>query len=130
MKSNYPTLVRRYLATLIDFLVPLGIAALIGRTLSLNIELSNVASALILLLPYLIYEPLMTATYATVGQLIFKFRVRKLNETNRINIGQGYVRFIAKYFLGWVSLLTIPARSDRRALHDLVSGSIVVNANN
>ena len=130
MKANYPALVRRYLATLIDIIVPLTIAALIGRTLSLEFELSDLASVMILSLPFLIYEPIMTAKYATVGQLIFKFRVRKLNESNRITIGQSFFRLAVKYALGGISLMTIPARSDRRAIHDLMSGSIVVNSKN
>lgn len=130
MTENYPVLVRRYLATLVDLIVPFSIAAVFGRTLSANFDLSDPASALILMLPFLIYEPLLTSTCATFGQLIFKFRVRKLNETNRINIGQAYVRLILKYLLGSISLLTIPARIDRRAIHDLATRSIVINATN
>lgn len=128
MSTHYPILLRRYLASLLDLLIPLGFAALIGKTLSIDTEPTISATWLVLLVPFLIYEPLLTAFYATIGQLIFKFRVRKLNEIHRISIGQAFLRLIAKYALGGVSFLTLPARADRKAIHDLVSGSIVVNS--
>jgi len=127
MAGKYPILLRRYLATLIDFLIPLVIATVIGKTFSFETEYSILASELLLVVPFLVYEPLMTSVFATVGQLIFRFRIRKLDEISRINIGQALIRLICKYLLSWVSFLTLPARSDRRAMHDLVSKSIAIH---
>jgi uncharacterized RDD family membrane protein YckC len=129
MTEKYPILLRRYLATLVDFIVAFSIAVAIGKSLSMNSNLSTDLSMWIFILPFLIYEPLMTTVYSTVGQFVFKFRVRKLDEKNKINFGQAFVRIIIKYLLGWISLMTIPARADRRAMHDLATGSIVVNSN-
>jgi uncharacterized RDD family membrane protein YckC len=130
MTEKYPILLRRYLATLVDFLVAFSIAVAIGKTLSVNGELSYNASWWIIVLPFLIYEPILTTVYSTFGQFVFRFRVRKLDEKNKINLGQAFIRVIIKYLLGWISLMTIPARGDRRAMHDLATGSIVVNSNN
>lgn len=56
-------------------------------------------------------------------------RVRKISNTNKkINIGQAYLRFIAKTLLGWISFFTINSNAERRAMHDLASGSVMVYA--
>lgn len=73
MATEYPILVRRYLAALVDVLVPLAVAGTIGKNLSGSFELPIPVSALILILSFILYEPLLTALYATVGQLLFRF---------------------------------------------------------
>jgi hypothetical protein len=37
-------------------------------------------------------------------------------------------RMLVKYLLGIVSFLTVPARKDRRAIHDLSADTIVIEA--
>jgi uncharacterized RDD family membrane protein YckC len=71
------------------------------------------------------YEPLLTSFFCTIGQAIMGFRVRKV-AGGRISVVQAYVRVIVKYLLGMLSFLTMPARADRRAIHDLAAGTIVV----
>ena len=129
MNDNYPSILRRYLAALIDLIVALSIGVFIGKLLASGGGLSTDASFWVLALPFLLYEPIMTTTYATLGQSIFRIRVRKLDKTNKINIFQALPRLVIKYLLGWLSLMTIPARSDRRAIHDLATSTIMVNSN-
>ena len=129
MVEKYPNLLRRYFASLIDFLVALTIAAVVGKTLVSNANLTPNLNVWVLFLTFAIYEPLMTTVGCTIGQFIFRFRVRKHDKNKKINIGQAFVRLVIKYSLGLISLLTMPARSDRRAIHDLATGSIVVNSN-
>jgi hypothetical protein len=75
-----------------------------------------------------LYEPVFTSFAVTLGQALMRFRVRQFGTLKRIPIHLAYLRIIVKYFLGGVSALTIPARSDRRGIHDLTVDSIVVNA--
>jgi hypothetical protein len=63
MTEKYPILLRRYLATLVDFIVAFSIAVAIGKSLSMNSNLSTDLSMWIFILPFLIYEPLMTTVY-------------------------------------------------------------------
>lgn len=128
MKEQYPILVRRYLASLIDTLFSFAIAVLVGKCLIAKGFTLDGVSALILVIPFLVYEPILTSYFATLGQFIFRFRVRKLDHKSRISPIHAYFRYFIKITLGIVSLLTIPARKDRRAVHDLAAESIVVEA--
>ena len=129
MNNKYPILVRRYLGSVVDLAVVFGITMVMSRVIAANEFLSENTNPLVLLIPFLVYEPLLTSIKCTIGQWLFRFRVRNLDEKSKINLGQAVVRLIVKYVLGVISLLTIPARADRRAMHDLVTSSIVVNSN-
>ncbi|SRR6266700_1195493 len=76
-----------------------------------------------------VYEPLAVTFGCTFGNYLMGIRVRKFsNEQKRINIIQAYARFVIKMFLGWLSFLTIQFDPQRRAIHDIVSGSVVIRA--
>jgi uncharacterized RDD family membrane protein YckC len=123
---EYPSALRRYVATLVDaaalWLGIFLIARLQAATGS-NALAYGLGGALILL-----YEPLLTTFASTLGQTVMRFRVRAFEGLSRISIGQAYGRFATKYVLGMISFLTMPARADRRAIHDLVAETIVVEA--
>lgn len=128
MNERYPILIRRYLATFVDFCFIFTIAIVIGKYV-IGEGVSNIGgSVLIFIIPFLLYEPIFTSFSATLGQFIFRFRVRKLDEKSKISLFYAYCRYFVKGFLGIVSLMTIPAREDRRAIHDLAADSIVVEA--
>jgi uncharacterized RDD family membrane protein YckC len=123
---TYPNLLRRYLASVIDILAVIFIVFVLSTT---PIYSSGGDSGLLLLVGVVAsYEPLMTAYRCTLGQAIMRFRVRRNDGRHRISIGQAYLRLVVKYFLGLISFLTMPARRDRRAIHDLAAGTIVVEA--
>lgn len=74
-----------------------------------------------------IYEPLCTTLGFTLGNLVKGLRVRRHSDpSKRINILQAFVRYVLKVSLGWVSFLTIHTNPERRAIHDIVAGSVVV----
>ena len=74
-----------------------------------------------------VYEPIAMVFGSTLGNYLMKIRVREHgNTTKRINILQSYIRFVIKILLGWLSFITISANKERRAIHDLVSGSIMI----
>ncbi|TMI73325.1 MAG: RDD family protein [Bacteroidetes bacterium] len=74
-----------------------------------------------------IYEPLSTTLGATLGNYLMKIRVRKAGSLEKkINIIQAFIRFIFKFSLGWLSFLTMHFNGQRRAIHDFVAGSVMV----
>jgi uncharacterized RDD family membrane protein YckC len=74
-----------------------------------------------------VYEPLATTLGFTLGNYIAGIRVRKFKNINsKVNFFQSFIRFIMKVLFGWLSFITILANKKRRALHDLVSGSIMI----
>jgi len=77
-----------------------------------------------------VYEPVAMTLGCTVGNLLTKIRVRQFgNIEKKINIFQAYLRFIIKFFLGWLSFITISFNEQKRAIHDLASGTIVLEKN-
>jgi uncharacterized RDD family membrane protein YckC len=74
-----------------------------------------------------IYEPVCTTLGATLGNYLMKIRVRQENARGKkINLPQAFVRFIFKFVLGWLSFLTIHFNEERRAIHDMIAGSVML----
>lgn len=64
---------------------------------------------------------------ATIGNDKMKIRVRSVaNPEKRINLFLAIIRFIFKILLGWLSFITFFTSSRNRAIHDIVSGSVVI----
>lgn len=123
---KYPNVLRRYLATLLDLFAWWCLIYAMSRVPSIT-EHGALAYSLFGL-SFLLYEPLLTTYACTLGQAIMRIRVRTKEGLKRIALGQAIVRMIVKYLLGLVSFLTVPARADRRAIHDLASDTIVIGA--
>ena len=123
---DYPSVLRRYLSTLLDLLILWSIVYLVARIPALaNSDWGVTAVALPVVL---MYEPFLTAFRCTIGQWVFRLRVRSFENGERISVLQAYGRLFMKYLLGAISILTIPARSDRRAIHDFATETIVIEA--
>jgi cytochrome bd-type quinol oxidase subunit 2 len=76
---------------------------------------------------FIVYEPLCMTIGCTLGNFIKGIRVRKNTDTSkRINIFQAIIRYPVKVALGWLSFLTIGADSKRRAIHNMVAGSVMI----
>jgi uncharacterized RDD family membrane protein YckC len=123
---KYPNLLRRYLATVLDLFAWWCLIYAMSRVPGIA-EHSTLAYALFGL-SFLLYEPVLTTYACTLGQGIMGIRVRTVDSLQRIGLDQAYGRLTVKYFLGLISFLTVPARADRRAIHDLASNTIVINA--
>ncbi|WP_207632507.1 RDD family protein [Foetidibacter luteolus] len=74
-----------------------------------------------------IYEPVCTIIGGTIGQLVKGIRVRRYsNPERRINIFQAMFRYIFKIAFGWLSFITVHFNEERRAIHDIFSGTVMV----
>jgi uncharacterized RDD family membrane protein YckC len=90
-------------------------------------EASGLTRAILFISIWGVYEPVSMAMGSTVGNYLMKIRVRRFNNTEkRINIFQAYGRFIIKFLLGWLSFLTMGLNKEKRAIHDLMTGTIVI----
>jgi uncharacterized RDD family membrane protein YckC len=121
---TYPSVLRRYVATLLD-LATIWFCVY-GLTRIPDVASSRWGMPLAAAAVILLYEPLFTSRLCTLGQALMGFRVKDFRSKKRISVGMAYFRTLVKYSLGAVSVLTIPARADRRAIHDLAVDSIVL----
>jgi uncharacterized RDD family membrane protein YckC len=127
---DYPPLVTRYKAVLIDLILLFAILVTTMVVLGDSEYRSPVMITLGLLAGF-VYDPVLTAYSATIGQRLMKIRVRRFsNPTKKVGIVSAYVRAIVKWPLGWLSFITINFNSEHRAIHDFAGGSVVVRSEN
>lgn len=73
------------------------------------------------------YPVFLTLYSATIGHKIMRIKVMNLKHKDRkLNLLQGFIRIFTKYFLGWMSFITINFNPGHRAIHDYFSSSIVI----
>ncbi|WP_127132918.1 RDD family protein [Pseudoflavitalea rhizosphaerae] len=127
--ENYPLLADRIKSTFIDLILLIGATILAANLLDRANNPPDWVRISIFIAIWIVYEPLCTAIGATMGNLIMGIRVRRYgNASSRINIVQALFRYIMKLCLGWISFLTINSNPERRAMHDMAVGSVLVRA--
>ena len=118
---------RRVLASLIDWLVLLAFVVAVSVAADGLDPRFATARVVFVLVVFASYEPILNAFGCTMGQLSMGIRVRRYRDrSKRINLLQGYARLLFKILLGWYSFLTLTRSKERRAVHDMVSGSIML----
>lgn len=121
-----PTITRRYLSTFIDGILVLSfflIISFIFQQDSGNIQAIRIA---LILSMFLIYEPLCTSKFCTLGQKVTGIRVRQFSSRQRISLLAAYGRILVKLFLGLISFFTIPFSKGKRGVHDFAASSVVI----
>jgi uncharacterized RDD family membrane protein YckC len=122
----YPLLIKRYQAIFVDSIVLFAVLITI-MMLTDGKEHGTTVMVTLGLFILFTYEPLLTVYGATVGQKFVGIRVRKMrNPTERISLFNAYIRVVTKFSLGYISFLTINTNPEHRAIHDFVSGSVMV----
>lgn len=128
MEIIYPRLLKRIQSFLIDTVlkaVLIYIATLIFEALKL--EKWGWLKAAVLILIVVVYEPLSMRLGATVGNYVTGIRVRRFNDKSKtITLFQASLRYLVKILFGWLSCITIGFNEQKRAIHDLVAESIVI----
>lgn len=124
----YTRLPRRLKALLIDC-VFLSIIFLVIIFLVKQLDLSvETVESLIILGLLVSVEPLCVwLTGGSVGHHLSALRVRRVAEDKRLGMLASYVRFFTKLPLGIMSLVTVMTSAKYQAVHDMISGSIVVH---
>jgi uncharacterized RDD family membrane protein YckC len=123
---EYPTILRRYMATVIDGSLVIIVFLVVSSLLQQNaIWITNLRVVTVLGFA-LLYEPIFTSLGCTLGQRTVGVRVRKREAFTRINIFTAWLRIVVKIVMGIYSFLSIPFTKERRGLHDFVAGTVVV----
>lgn len=122
-----PTIKIRYMSILIDgiclLLIALGISALFEKIGDVSGFVRGITFVVVIIL----YEPILVTLGCTIGQLFMNIRVRDFrNPEKKLSFHLVIFRFIIKIILGWLSFLTVTFNINRRAIHDLASGSIMI----
>lgn len=126
VEARYPTIVRRYFSTVIDFWFCFFLVAAVAL-LPLSDDGVVVGRTIVLLSYCLFYEPLLMSNLATLGQLALRIRVRVDGHQNlKISIGRAYLRYAVKLTLGIISFFTIPFTQRQRGIHDFAAKSMMV----
>jgi uncharacterized RDD family membrane protein YckC len=120
----YPSILRRYLATVIDFGVIAGLMYAFLKSPLFNPD--DPKTPVWLFLGLLACEPVLTAFACTPGQFLMNLRVRNVKTFNRPSIIATVSRSLVKMLLGVISILFIPSQKQRRGLHDLAASTIVL----
>lgn len=129
---KYATLLKRVKAAIVDFLVLMGLGLSVSTILSKFENVPDFVRIILFILIFILYDPIFTSTIgATIGHLFLGLRVRRSNnEDKKIIFPIAIVRFILKALLGWISLLSIAVIKKKKAIHDLVAGSVVLQSAN
>lgn len=126
----YPRLIKRVRAVLIDsVLVPAAVIASLGLGYALGATEFAVRVWLIAI-PVFVLEPgLVTLTGGTIGHHLVGIRVQKKGDSGNLNIFAASIRAVTKFVLGWLSFIFVFTTVQHQAIHDLISGSVVVHRN-
>lgn len=127
MDVKYPQIADRIQSTFIDTILIVVFMFVFATVLDRYEDVPDWVRIVLFASLFLAYEPVCMSLGFTLGNYIKGIRVRKSrNPAKRINIFQALIRYPVKALLGWLSFLTIGADPKRRAIHDLVSGSIMI----
>ena len=132
METRYPDLKTRIQSIFIDSMLMIALMFLSAWILdkinpSQQEEEDGMLRAIIFISIWGVYEPLSMTLGGTLGNYLMKIRARKFSDNKKkMNLLQAYVRFMVKLLLGWLSFLTINSNKERRAIHDLVGGTVMI----
>lgn len=130
MKEKYPFILERIQSILIDSVIIMACMILFSDILSNFKNVPNWVRAFLFVSLFL-YEPVMTTFSGTIGNNIKGIRVRKNSDENTsITFFQAVIRYAFKLLLGWLSFISIFSNNKKRAIHDIVSGTVMIKINN
>ena len=125
---EYPHVSDRVKAVVTDSIVLVGEIVLATYIFSLFDNVPDIAKKIVFVFIFMLYDPIFTSFFGgTIGHMIMGIRVkRNNNEQKNILFPLAIIRFIVKAFLGWLSLLTVSSNEKRKAIHDMLVGSVVI----
>lgn len=127
MEEKYPLLKTRIQSTLIDSVVIIIMLAIVANIIDYFPETTETVRMLLFVLVFVLYEPICVAYGCTLVNYISKIRLRSAEDTSkRINLFQAIFRYPIKAVLGIISFFTINVNPRKRAIHDMLTGSVVI----
>ena len=129
MEQNiiYPTLLDRVKAVIVDGFIIVAGLVIAGLIFAEFPNAPGYVRGAVFILVFLLYEPIMVSLGGTFGHRIFGLRVKShINHSRNIIVPLAIIRSVVKWFLGWISFFSMLSNPEKRAIHDLLSGSIVL----
>ncbi len=128
MEDKYAQIFTRVKAAAIDGIVIIVLMYSATEILNLFEGVPNYIRISIFISIFLVYEPILISFFgATVGHFFSDIVVKRdNNEQKNVLFPKAMIRFICKFCLGWISLLTVSGNEKRKAIHDHIGGSVVL----
>jgi len=122
-----PTIKTRYFSMLIDICVIVVVAIGASYFFEAIGEVPDYLRVIVFIIVFILYEPILVTLGSTVGQYFLNIRVRRFKDPGkRVLFHLLLLRLTVKALLGWISFITVTFNINRRAIHDIASGSIVI----
>lgn len=128
MKEKYAILPRRIKAVVIDSIILIAMSYMTSEIFSSFETVPQYIRISAFVFIFILYDPIFTSFYGgTIGHSYSGISVkRENNNAKNLLFPLAILRFIVKFLFGWISLLTTSMNEKRRALHDFVAGSVVL----
>lgn len=125
---QYPSLVKRIQSLFIDLLLILIVFTTSSLLISSISEIAISVKAGIFIFCMCLYEPMLVAfAGGTLGHKAMGIKIKSYNNpAKNISIFSAIGRVLIKASLGWISFITVTFNSEKRAIHDMMSGSVVL----
>jgi len=126
-ENIYPYLIQRFKAFFVDICFSVLLMGIAAYFFSLFENPLPRVRFITLLVIFFLYDPLSVSFFGgTVGHYFLGLRVKQNQSENKnIHFVLAFGRYIVKLTLGWISLVTVSGSNKKRALHDMISGSVV-----
>lgn len=127
---SYPVLFLRIKAMMIDS-VAYTVLLFVMVLLAIDLEIDNsIIQTSFILAPVMLFEPISVwITGGSIGHHLAGIRVINKNTGENLFVLNGIVRFVAKFLLGVLSLISMLVTKRHQTIHDFVSMSVVVFKN-
>lgn len=127
-KQDYPGLSNRVRAMIVDAVVMIIFMILATYLFSWFNNAHDFLRIITFIFIFFLYDPIFTSSFGgTIGHFMLGIRVKRNNDQNKnIIFPVAVARFFFKACMGWISLITVTTNIKKRAIHDFITGSIVV----
>jgi hypothetical protein len=124
----YPSITIRVQALILDLFIVSAVIFNLSRTFFGDYEGEYMPLKILCLgFVLLVYESVANTTGGTLGHRSMGIKIRRFGDlSKKLRLSQSFERTIMKFALGWISFLKINIDPHRRAMHDKVSGAVVL----
>jgi len=124
-EKNYPGVFDRVKAATLDSIV---VVLMIVITTDILSNFNDVHNGIRVIAFFLLYDPISTSFFgATIGHRYIGICVKRNDlQYKNIHFLKATLRFFIKLSLRWISLLYISRSSEKKAIHDTLTGSILL----
>lgn len=128
-EHRYPRLARRLRAALIDLAIFILVFFCLATALS-GLTMPGILKGTLFVMSFAFLEPgLVSLTGGTIGHHLLGLRIQDRSRGDNLGPVAAIVRFVFKSTIGFISFAFILVTHRHQAIHDLVSGSVVVVRN-